>query len=116
MEPIGYLPLNGVGTRQLFFKSLLEKVGIRFQAAHGGDYKAYSTMYTETGFTKPIRENLTQLFKSLDSQFVQDIVSARKEAMKRFKTPLYGMLLDGESNEFGKLDSVAKVIEQKLTV
>ncbi|KAI8800232.1 peptidase family S49-domain-containing protein [Cladochytrium replicatum] len=83
MEPVGNIPLIGVGTLQLFFKNILDRVGLRVRAYSRGDYKGVNAPWTSEKWTEPIRENMERLLSSMNDQLVKGIADARSEKIQK---------------------------------
>ncbi|KAJ1547672.1 hypothetical protein HK096_001360, partial [Nowakowskiella sp. JEL0078] len=79
MEPVGQIPLTGLGTVQPFFRNLLDKLGIGIHSYSRGEYKSVTSTFNSTGWSAPIRENMTRLLKSLNSQLVDGVTHRRKK-------------------------------------
>lgn len=78
LPPSADLMLYGVKADAYFFRSLLEKIGVKAHVLHVGQYKSYGEMFTEDDFTTPARENMTEIVDDVFSQMVQMIASSRK--------------------------------------
>ncbi|TPX71144.1 hypothetical protein SpCBS45565_g01207 [Spizellomyces sp. 'palustris'] len=82
MEPVGSLPIFGVGMAQPFLRRLLDRLGIVVRASAVGEYKSVHSMFTSTDFPHPQKENLTQLLASLNDQLTTGIATARAKVLK----------------------------------
>ncbi|KND00550.1 signal peptide peptidase SppA, 67K type [Spizellomyces punctatus DAOM BR117] len=82
MEPVGSLPIFGVGMAQPFLRRLLDRLGIVVRASAVGEYKSVHSMFTSTDFPQPQKENLAQLLASLNDQLITGIANARAKVVQ----------------------------------
>ncbi|KAI9502675.1 peptidase family S49-domain-containing protein [Coemansia spiralis] len=78
VQPTGYLPLTGVSSTQFFFKDLADKLGIKPFVETRKEYKSIASQYSQTSMPTKQRENMVSILESLNSMFIADIGSARK--------------------------------------
>lgn len=78
MQPNSEIGITGVNIEVPFFKQLLGKLGVEaeFYARH--EYKNAAASIVSSSFTKPYREEMTKLGKSLFFQVVEDVAHSRK--------------------------------------
>ncbi|MGJ3242890.1 MAG: signal peptide peptidase SppA [Opitutales bacterium] len=77
IHPETVLPLHGLMVESPFFPELMEKAGIGVQAVQAGSYKGARDPFTETAFSRPVREQLSRLVGDLWETIKGDIASAR---------------------------------------
>ncbi|HPR16818.1 MAG TPA: signal peptide peptidase SppA [Candidatus Cloacimonadota bacterium] len=69
--------LTGVGGNVLFYKELLDKIGIDVTVLTAGKYKGAGENFTSTSFSQPVRQNLQQLYGSIYDTILEKIARNR---------------------------------------
>ncbi|KAJ2161028.1 hypothetical protein GGF46_001775 [Coemansia sp. RSA 552] len=77
VQPTGHIPLTGVGTTQVYFKDLIERVGIHLHTETRRGYKDVLTPFTHTTMPEKQRENMMSILDSLNSTVIADIAKSR---------------------------------------
>jgi protease-4 len=75
MVPSGSLQISGVSLQKIFFRGLLEKVGVRMQELRMGRYKSAVEAYTRDEPSEPVKEETNALLDHL----YRDVVAALAE-------------------------------------
>lgn len=78
LQPSGGFGVTGIAVETPFLKGGLDKLGVKVEGGKRYEYKSAPDSFTETGYTRPARENLQQLIDSLFGQFVADVARDRK--------------------------------------
>jgi protease-4 len=78
LQPSGGFGITGIAVETPFLKGGLDKLGVKVEGGRRYEYKSAPDSFTETGYTRPARENLQQLIESLFGQFVADVARDRK--------------------------------------
>ena len=60
-----------------YMKRLSDKIGIKYDVIHVGDYKSYGENYVREEMSPEFRENITRLLDRIYYNFVQDVSVAR---------------------------------------
>jgi protease-4 len=108
LMPAGTLQLTGLATYELFFRGTLDKVGVRADLLHIGDYKTYANTFTERGMTPAHREMNQSLNKDNYDELVRAVASGRKMADADVRRALdAGPYLADEALAAGLVDAVA---------
>ena len=68
-----------IASRTTFYGQLLQNIGIQADIVAAGECKSLGEPYTRSFPSQPNREQLTQIFKQLQSHMAQDIWESRKE-------------------------------------
>jgi protease-4 len=76
--PSGMLLLPGLAAEALYFKGLLDKLGIVADMQHCGAYKGAAEPLTRTEPSKEVREQMNRLLGDLYGQMVQLIAESRR--------------------------------------
>ena len=69
---------DGIHAESMYFKGLLDKVGVQADVIHIGDFKSYGENYYRTGPSEPARVQEEQLIDSIYSAIVSDVAGGRK--------------------------------------
>jgi protease-4 len=70
--------ITGYFTELNYMKRLSDKIGIKYNVIHVGDYKSYGENYVREEMSSEFRENITRLLDRVYYNFVQDIALERK--------------------------------------
>lgn len=85
MPPTGDLLLIGLHAEQMYFKGLLDKLGLTADMIHIGDYKTAGEPFTRTEPSEPAKEMLDWLLTDLYQQMVENIAVNREISEKRVR-------------------------------
>ncbi|MCP4137102.1 MAG: signal peptide peptidase SppA [bacterium] len=112
-DKIYFAPLSPFGLTALkaevyFFKGLLDKVGVKFEAITHGKFKSYPEGFTREHMSENFRENITTLLTDLNKQYLDGITEDRgvkqSELDKLFEQ---GIMTPEEAKKSGFIDSIA---------
>ena len=78
VNPMGTMELNGLNSKQMFFKGALEKYGVGVQIIRVGDYKSAVEPYIRSDFSTASREQTKALLTDLWSKFLNTVADSRK--------------------------------------
>lgn len=78
LHPAGTLTVRGLGGTRGYYKTLLDKLGVKVNAFQAGRYKSFSEPFTRTGATQEAKEADTFLLKGLWSIWTDDVERVRK--------------------------------------
>lgn len=81
----GGLFLTGVGGSVLFYKDLLDKIGIEMKVIHAGKYKGAGENFSRSSFSKPVKENLDKLFTTIYDKMIAMIAENRNLSIEQIK-------------------------------
>lgn len=93
LNPIGAVDFRGIATSSMFYKSLLDTLGIDMQVIKMGTYKSYGEMYTSDTMTAANREQKEQLVNSLWTELKKDISESRNLSDDELDTIANSMLI-----------------------
>jgi protease-4 len=85
LMPAGQLDLTGLATYELFFRGALDKLGVRPDLLHIGDYKTAANTFTEKGFTKAHLEMSQSLNRDWYDELVRAIADGRKKSVDEIR-------------------------------
>ncbi len=77
--------LTGIGSNILFYKDLLDKLGIEMQVIHAGKYKGAGEPYTRNQISKPFRESIDKLFSDIYENMLAEIANRREITTAQIK-------------------------------
>jgi protease-4 len=108
LMPAGQLDLTGLATYELFFRGALDKLGVRPDLLHIGDYKTAANTFTERGFTKAHLEMSQSLNRDWYDELVRAIAASRKKTVDEVKRLIDdGPFLADEAKKAGLVDQLA---------
>lgn len=61
-----------------YYKGLADKLGIKFNVIHVGDYKSYGENFVKKEMSKEYKENIIRLQDKIYNNFLENVVSRRK--------------------------------------
>ena len=77
VNPMGMMELNGLSSKQMFFKGALEKYGVGVQVIRVGDYKSAVEPYIRSDLSPANREQTKALITDLWGKFLDTIAESR---------------------------------------
>lgn len=77
IHPSTYLRLVGIRSERIYYKGLLDKIGVRALLDHIGKYKSASEGFTRENMSEASRENLNSILDDLYDQLTTDIGTDR---------------------------------------
>jgi protease-4 len=117
MPETGYLTLPGVHAEAMFYKGLLEKVGVEADFMHIGPYKSAAQPFMHNKLTPEVRENLTAVVDDIYDQLVTTIAADRLMTVDQVKAVIdTGLLTANDALKAGLVDRVEypDAIRQRL--
>lgn len=79
LNPYGEIAIQGLGSTSMFFKGLLDKLGVEFQVVKVGTFKSAVEPYISSEMSEPARAQLDTLFGSMWEFMKDGICKYRKE-------------------------------------
>jgi len=104
----GMSNLIGLGTRLLFFKDILDKVGVKVQLIRHGKYKSAGEMYIRNSISDENRLQYTELLGSIWGTWTDQIAASRNMTAKEFNAMIDNLELNFPQDylEKGLVDSL----------
>ncbi len=93
LNPIGAVDFRGIATSSMFYKSLLDTLGVDMQVIKVGTYKSYGEKYSSDTMSAANREQKERLVNSLWSELKNDISKSRDLSEKDLDTIANSMLI-----------------------
>jgi len=69
---------HGINAESMYFKGMLDKVGVRAEVIHIGDFKSYGETFYRTGPSDEAKQQEEKLIDSIFNQVVQGVAEGRK--------------------------------------
>ncbi|MGI9457860.1 MAG: signal peptide peptidase SppA [Aeoliella sp.] len=108
MPESGMVLLPGLRMEAMFYKGLLDKVGIRADFIHMGDAKGAAEPMTRRKFSKPVRENLSAMVDDLYEQMVETVAFDRPITRAQATAAIdEGLMTAKRAKELGLVDRLA---------
>ena len=83
MNPAGELEWRGLGGEMMFYKDLLDKVGVKMQVVRVGTYKSYVEPYTSTAMSPANKEQVSRYLGSIWDHMLANVALSRKIPPRR---------------------------------
>ncbi len=98
---------DGIHAESMYFKGLLDKVGVQADVIHIGDFKSYGENYYRTGPSEPARVQEEQLIDSIYSAIVSDVAGGRKLSEAKVRELVdRGTMTAAEAKDAGLADEL----------
>jgi len=96
LHPLGWLGVNGIGGYVPFFKSALDKLGVRAEFEHVEEYKTAYNTFTEKGFTPAHKEEMESLYGDIFAQYVATVAKTRGKTEDQVRALINTGFFQGE--------------------
>lgn len=105
LNPAGSLDLQGINGTTLYFKELLDKIGVDVQAVRVGTFKSAIEPYTSNEMSEPAKMQLDSLYGEMWNYILEGVTTQRK---------VKAATVDTLVNHFIFLDEASKAKEYNL--
>lgn len=119
MNPIGMLDWSGMSSEPIFYKGLLEKVGVKMQVFKVGTYKSAVEPYINDKMSDANREQVTSFLGSIWGNMLKDVAQSRKmtvEALNSLADSMTMLAAPEASVKGGLVDKLCYKSEVKETL
>ena len=114
LSPLGGVDLHGFAATVPFFKTMLDKVGIKMQVFYAGDFKSATEPYRRTEMSDQNRLQLREFLDPLYNSFLSEIGESRNKSVTELKEMANKLQLSlaedalsqGMVDELGYIDNV----------
>ena len=107
MVPSGMLLVPGVRAEVMFYKGLLDKIGVEADMLQMGKYKGAGEPFTRTNMSEPLRESFDALMDDTYERFVASVAKDRKLEDYKVKTLIdQGLFTAEDAKKAGLVDQV----------
>ena len=86
MNPIGTVDFKGLSGTLLFFKDMLDRLGIDMQVFYVGNFKSATEPFRRTNMSEENRLQVREYMESLYGIMLEDISNSRKISVKELRT------------------------------
>ena len=108
LNPAGGIRFAGLRSRYFYFKSLLDKLGIRADFVRIGDHKSAPEMLTRDGSTEVSRADKIDLLQQIERNFVLGVAAGRRIAPQTLRERIaQGPFVAAEAKAAGLVDGFA---------
>ncbi|MFD0892899.1 signal peptide peptidase SppA [Luteolibacter ambystomatis] len=98
---------SGIHAESMYFKGLLDKVGVQADVIHIGDFKSFGENYYRTGPSEPAQQQEEKLIDSIYNTIVKDVAAGRKLPEAKVKELIdRGELTAAEAKQEGLADDL----------
>lgn len=105
LNPSGMLDWHGMASRPIFYKDLLEKIGVKMQIFRVGTYKSAVEPFMATEMSPANREQVTSFLTDIWSNIKKEVAASRR---------LSEATLDQYANQYVALTAPEQYIRMKL--
>jgi protease-4 len=105
LNPKGVVELKGLASKPMFYKGLLDKLGIEMQVVKVGSYKSFAEQYTSTKMSDENRAQLAQLGKSIWYNLLGDMSDERR---------IPAVMLNAYADRFTAFQPAEQILEYGL--
>lgn len=109
LNPKGMLEWKGLASTPMFYKDLLEKVGIEMQVFKVGTYKSAVEPYISTEMSDANREQIQAYLSSVWGQILKDVSESRKISIEKLNKAADEMMMFHPAEkcvEYGLVDTL----------
>jgi len=108
LNPAGSATLTGISVSSLFFKDLLDKIGVQAQLIRHGKFKAAAEQYISNKMSAENREQLQAYIDAVWGTWVNDISAARGIAPERINAMVDNLEITDakKAMELGLVDAI----------
>ncbi len=121
MHPTGDIGFTGLASEPLFFKNMLENLGIESYMDQRHEYKLVANMFNEEGYTEYHKEADENLINSIFNQILEGVAVSRNMTLDHLRSlvdqaPFFGIeaLNAGLVDGFRFWDQVEDLMEEKV--
>ncbi len=119
INPGGMLEWHGIASQPIFYKELLEKVGVKMQVFRVGTYKSAVEPFTRTDMSEANKDQVQSFISDIWSVVCKDVAASRKISVDSLNAYAnrYSALVDAEEYVSNKLvDTTVYVDEVRETL
>lgn len=116
LNPIGMLDWSGMASMPLFFKDVMEKLGVKMQVFKVGTYKSAVEPFIATEMSPANREQVSSYLNSIWKNMVKDVAASRNlkpEAVNALADSLTALAKPEVSVKGGLVDKLCYISEVK---
>ncbi|GAB1429859.1 signal peptide peptidase SppA [Ignavibacteria bacterium] len=108
MPQQGYVTLNAGGASVMFYKGLLEKLGVDVYVEQFEEYKSFGEQFSRTNFTEPAKAELRSLIEQRNKAYNGAVAKYRRLPVERVSTAInHGLFRSDSLLAAGFIDALA---------
>lgn len=114
IEPQGMLDWHGIASTPIFYKDLLDKVGVKMQVFRVGTYKSFIEPYVRTDMSEANRAQVYSFISDIWTVFCRDVSASRKISVDSLNALADKFVVFSETEEYkksGLVDGLARIDE-----
>ena len=112
MNPQGGTLFMGPGGSQLYYKGLIDKLGVNAHVYRVGKYKSYVEPYTRTEASPEAKEEVVKLYEVLFGQWQEGIAKARPKAKFQPFLATPGAVIAAAKGDIAKANLDAGIVDK----
>jgi len=112
MSPMGGTLFTGLGGSQLYYKGLIDKLGVNAHVYRVGKYKSFVEPYTRTDASPEAKEEVVKLYQVLFGQWQEAIAKARPKAKFQPFLTTPGAVVTAAQGDIAKANLDAGLIDK----
>lgn len=108
INPKGFLDFRGFGARMVFFKGMMDKLGIKVTPFYAGQYKSAFEPFTRTEMSDANREAYQFVLDEMYGQFLDEIADTRGTSSEQLFEIANGLLVNNSTSAraYGMIDDL----------
>lgn len=99
LNPKGMLEWRGLAANPIFYKNLLDKIGVEMQVFRVGTYKSAVEPFTSTGMSPANREQMDALLRSTWGQVTAEVAASRNLSVEKLNELADNMMMFDEAEK-----------------
>ncbi len=99
LNPVGAIEWRGIASQPMFFKNLLDKIGVKMQVFKVGTYKSAVEPYINTEMSQANREQVNAYISSIWNQLLEGVSASRNISKDSLNSIADMMLLFHEAED-----------------
>lgn len=109
MAPYGSGMILGLGSQMIYFKDLLDEIGINIQLIRHGKYKSAGEPYIKSEMSPENRKQNEDMFNAIWDSIGEEIAQARGITVEELDSMINGLRLDSPADfmKYGLIDGTA---------
>jgi protease-4 len=108
LPPSGGIALTGLRADGYFLRGLLEKLGIKAEFIHQGEYKALGEIFERDSYSPPARRNMEEMIDTYYREVISIIAQGRNKTAAEIETIIdQGPATTSQALERGLIDRIA---------
>ena len=119
LNPSGIVDWHGIAAQPIFYKDLLEKIGVKMQVFKVGTYKSAVEPYILTKMSDANREQVSSFIGDIWSVLAADVSKSRKVSIEQLNTYADSYVTFAETKDYVKMrlaDRLAYIDEVRTSL